>query len=83
VRRTHLLSATTVEQQTKPGYYADGQGLYLRVTASRSKCWAFCYTLNRKAREMGLGSVLGVSLTQARAKGCRLWTPACDWSRSD
>jgi hypothetical protein len=65
---THLLSAISVEQQNKPRYYADGNGLYLRVRASGTKSWAFCYTRNRTARDMGLGSVLDVSLTQARAK---------------
>ncbi|MFU8789854.1 MAG: hypothetical protein ACNA7G_12555 [Methylobacter sp.] len=33
----------TVETKKTPGYFSDGGGLYLRVTKSLSKSWAFYY----------------------------------------
>jgi integrase len=74
MRRLHRLNAKTVEHAAHPGgkksdhYLPDGAGLYLRVTASGAKSWAFVYMRNRRAREMGLGSILGVSLADARAR---------------
>lgn len=72
-RKLHHLSARAVERQSKPGYYPDGAGLYLQVSLSGSKSWVFRYMLAGRAREMGLGSLLGVSLADARAKAadCR------------
>ena len=57
----------------KPGYYGDGAGLWLQVSPSRSKSWIFRFTLSGKQREMGLGAVHTVNLTEARAKAkeCR------------
>jgi integrase len=53
-----------------PAMLADGDGLYLQVTAAKSKSWVFRYTLHGKARMMGLGafgeSDGGVSLAAAR-----------------
>lgn len=68
------LSALGVSKATKPGYYGDGAGLWLQVSASGSKSWIFRFTLARKQREMGLGAVHTVDLATARAKAkeCRL-----------
>lgn len=54
-------------------YYGDGNGLYLRITPSGGKSWAFCYMLNRKSREMGLGPAGIITLAAAREKAleCR------------
>lgn len=62
------LSAKSVAAQKTPGYYPDGGGLYLQVGATVSKSWLFIYMINRKEREMGLGSALDVSLSDARLK---------------
>lgn len=62
------LSAKAVEKKSKPGYYADGGGLYLQVSPSGSKSWLLRFMINGKAREMGLGSLRGVSLAEARDK---------------
>jgi integrase len=50
--------------------YSDGGNLYLYVTASGAKSWVFIYfdALTGKQREKGLGSLLFVSLAQARKK---------------
>lgn len=63
----HRLSARAVET-AKPGYLADGGGLYLQVSTTESKSWVFRYERLGKRREMGLGSLLNVSLAMARRK---------------
>lgn len=69
VRTINRLTALAVtKKKKKPGYYPDGAGLYLQVSPSGSKSWIFRFMLAGKAREMGLGSLLGVSLEDARAK---------------
>lgn len=72
-RQLHRLSAKAVEQQKKLGYFADGGGLYLQVSPTRSKSWIFRFTLHGKQREMGLGSIGSVGLAEARrrASECR------------
>ena len=48
------------------GKYPDGNGLYLSIYKHGRGKWSFRYTLNKKAREMGLGSFPEVSLLEAR-----------------
>jgi integrase len=48
------------------GFYSDGDGLYLKITASGNKTWHFRFKLAKRAREMGLGSYPTVSLKEAR-----------------
>ena len=60
------LTARRVETVSKPGMYADGDGLYLQVTSATAKSWIYRFMLNGKAREMGLGPLWKVSLTEAR-----------------
>lgn len=62
------MSALAVRRAEKPGYYGDGGGLYLQVSAAGTKSWIFRYTLNKKSREMGLGSLNTITLAQAREK---------------
>src|SRR6476620_7879053 len=57
-RAAQQLTAKAVEKKSTPGYYADGNGLYLRVKASGAKSWAFCYMLAGKSREMGLARII-------------------------
>jgi hypothetical protein len=37
------LNTLTIRRMTKPGNYPDGGNLYLRITASGGKSWAFRY----------------------------------------
>ena len=69
----HKLAARTVDSAQTPGLLADGGGLYLQVSKSASKSWLFRFMLNRRSREMGLGSLKAVSLASAREKAahCR------------
>lgn len=52
---------------------ADGGGLYLAVAESGSKAWVFMWAVDKKRREMGLGSYPAVTLKRAREKAaaCR------------
>jgi integrase len=68
------LSAILVGKLSSPGYYGDGDGLWLQISGSGSKSWVFRFTVAGKRREMGLGGVNAVSLGLAREKArqCRL-----------
>jgi integrase len=82
-RQSKRLSIKTVASRRKPGYYADGAGLYLQVSKTGTKAWIFRYTrgLNTnphpkfpnalgkpKQHEMGLGSLNAVGLAEARKR---------------
>lgn len=72
-RGTNRLSARAVTTAKEKGYYPDGGGLYLQVSAAGTKSWIFRYTLRGRAREMGLGALSVISLAEARerAQVCR------------
>jgi integrase len=62
------LTALKVEKARDPGMYADGGGLYLRVTPERTKNWVLRFMLDRRPRWMGLGPLALYGLQEARAK---------------
>ncbi|HYB10745.1 MAG TPA: Arm DNA-binding domain-containing protein, partial [Alphaproteobacteria bacterium] len=72
-KKIDRLSALKVERTKKPGMYADGAGLWLRVLSSGAKSWIFRFMMNGRAREMGLGSANEVTLADARERAieCR------------
>ncbi|MHB0973153.1 MAG: tyrosine-type recombinase/integrase [Thiobacillus sp.] len=55
-------------KHAKPGYWLDGDGLYLQVSQSGAKSWIYRFQLNGKRREMGLGSLVDVSAKDARRR---------------
>jgi hypothetical protein len=69
------LKALVVSRKLARGYYADGGGLYLQVSASGSKSWVFRFRsrLHGRLREMDLGSYHTITLADARdaARACR------------
>ena len=67
------LSALKIKNIKKAGWYPDGKGLYLQVGESGSKSWVYRYQVNGKEKRHGLGSLLGLSLINARkaAEHCR------------
>jgi integrase len=67
-RRIQRLTALAASRLSKPGLYADGAGLYLRVGRNGSKSWTFRFMLNGIAREMGFGGSHKVGLADARKK---------------
>jgi integrase len=66
--QVNRLTARTVETAAKPGLYADGAGLYLRVGRGGAKSWCLRYMLAGKSREMGLGGASKISLADARRR---------------
>jgi integrase len=68
VRATGRLTALKVEKAKDPGMYADGSGLYLRVTPQGTKNWVLRYMLNRTPHWMGLGPLALYGLQEARAR---------------
>jgi len=72
-RGVNRLSARTVASLAAAGYHADGAGLYHQIGAAGTKSWIFRFTLDGRAREMGLGPLHTVPLAAARVKahGCR------------
>ena len=67
-RTIHKLSTRRVQTTKKPGRYGDGNGLWLQVTPAGVKSWLFRYTLDGKARAMGLGPVHAFTLAEARER---------------
>lgn len=53
------------------GYHADGDGLYLQVTASGARSWILRYQIAGRRREMGLGSVALFGLADARQRAAQ------------
>jgi hypothetical protein len=66
------LSALAVKAEHRKGWYADGGGLYLQVSASGNKSWLFRYSIDGRARATGLGPVELVSLAEARERALTL-----------
>ena len=62
------LTALKVEKAKKAGMYADGGGLYLRVTPEGTKNWVLRFMLDGRPRWMGLGPLALYGLKEARAR---------------
>jgi integrase len=67
-RTLNRLSALKVERTKRPGMYADGGGLYLRVAEGGSKQWIFRYVTNGRLRDMGIGPCHTLTLAVARER---------------
>jgi integrase len=52
----------------EPGLYADGNGLYVKVTKAGTKSWIFRYRTGDRQHDVGLGGWPMVSLADAREK---------------
>jgi integrase len=74
-RKTEILNDIEIRKLKKPGYYPDGGGLYIQVTASGGKSWLYRYKVDGKSRWKGLGGygTHNVTLVLARKKAgdCR------------
>lgn len=62
------LSAAFVRTIKEPGFYADGNNLYLKVDESGAKRWVQRLVIHGKRRDIGLGSASLVTLAEAREK---------------
>ncbi|WP_159013526.1 site-specific integrase [Acidisoma sp. S159] len=67
------LSPAKVQKVKETGIYGDGAGLYLNVGPTGGKSWVFRFMIGGKAREMGLGPLhtIGLSEARERARQCR------------
>jgi integrase len=62
----NLLSPLEVKASKEPGYFHDGGGLFLQVSAGGGRSWILRYSMAGRRREMGLGPYPAVSLAAAR-----------------
>jgi integrase len=62
------LTALKINRLNQPGRYADGNGLYLVVDPSGAKRWVLRTVVQGKRRDIGLGGLRLVSLSDARLK---------------
>ena len=72
-KTTNRLTAVGIKNLKEKGLYADGGGLYLRITESGTKGWIFRFARDSRTRDMGLGTCADISLASAReiAEECR------------
>jgi integrase len=67
-RSLNRLTALKVARAKRPGMYADGGSLYLRVAEGGSKQWVFRYVTNGRLRDMGIGPCHTLTLAEARER---------------
>lgn len=66
-RQSNKLTTAGIKAMSKPGFYSDGNGLYLQVSQSGSKSFVFRYQRHGKRHAMGLGAFpVPTSLAKAR-----------------
>lgn len=51
----------------QPGKYGDGRGLYLKIPSKGESYWMLRYTISSKRRELTLGKVSHLTLSEARS----------------
>lgn len=66
------LTALRVRTLSKPGRYADGDGLYLVVDKRGSKRWMLRTMVRGRRSDLGLGSTQTVTLAEAREMALKL-----------
>lgn len=62
------VAAHLSQRVSKAVAYGDGGGLYLRLRPNAVASWLFVSSVGGKRREIGLGSAVDVSLSQARQR---------------
>ena len=67
-RHANRLTVRGVAAESRPGMYSDGGGLYLAIARGGSKSWIYRFMLHGRSRDMGLGGIDVVSLSEAREK---------------
>lgn len=73
------LTKKDIDRANKRRKYSDGRGLFLSVSKTGTKTWAFCYRFPNpdspkgyREREMGLGSIDFMTLDEARDRALEL-----------
>jgi integrase len=62
------LTSSQVKFASKKGLLSDGGGLYLQIGTSGTKSWVYRFKLKKVRHEMGLGSLMDYSLSEARER---------------
>jgi hypothetical protein len=65
---SEALTGQFVHGVQAPGFYSDGNGLYLRVDASGTKRWVLRTMIQGRRRDIGLGGFSYTSLAEARVR---------------
>lgn len=78
MRARNRLSASSITKGKATGLYADGGGLYLRISVSGTPGWIFRYARNGKTHDHGLGRYPDVTLARAREKAAECRTALTD-----
>ncbi|WP_294210993.1 integrase arm-type DNA-binding domain-containing protein [uncultured Sphingomonas sp.] len=65
-RALNRLTVREVAALKQPGRHSDGGGLYLRISPSGARSWAFMHVSAGKRTELGLGSASALTLAAAR-----------------
>ena len=82
LRTKNKLTPRALKKLKIPGRYSDGNNLYLKIEDTGSRRWILRLSINGKRRDMGLGSLSFVNLSDARdlayqynklAKSCNLY----------
>lgn len=60
------LTALKIKALVEPGRYSDGDGLFLEINGKGAGSWILRVQANGRRRDIGLGSLKAVSLTDAR-----------------
>ncbi len=67
-RTLNRLTHGNITNLAERGYYADGGGLYFRVSEFGTKLWSFRFERSGKRHEMGLGVYPDVGIKEARER---------------
>jgi integrase len=67
-QKVNRLNHLMVSKIMPPGFHADGNNLYLKVSPTGSKTWTLIYNHQGRRRELGLGKLGIVSLADARRR---------------
>jgi integrase len=67
-RALNRLTSLKVARAKKPGMYADGGSLYLRIAPGGSRQWIFRYVQHGRLRDMSLGPAHTLTLAEARER---------------
>ena len=59
-------------KNARAGRHADGLGLYLLVSASGARSWVLRVQVDKRRRDIGLGSVTTYTLAEARERAAEL-----------
>jgi integrase len=67
-RQLNRLTNLRVDRAKRPGMYADGLGLYLRVAPGGSKQWVYRYVTDGRMHDHGIGPEHTLTLAEARER---------------